>query len=181
MTKRIEVLFSEEVIAETVGSLARAVAAPRPDDLLVVAILKGSFMFAADLLRALHREGLAPQVEFMMLSSYGAGTVSSGSVRIVRDIDTDVRGRQVLLVDDILESGRTLAFARALMAERGAASVKVAVLLDKPGKRQAACEADHVGFVCPDKFVVGYGMDAAHQWRQLPFVGVVVDDADKAA
>lgn len=180
MTQRIEVLFSEEVIAEAVRTLARAIAASQPKDLLVVAILKGSFMFAADLLRALHREGVVPGVEFMMLSSYGAATVSSGTVRIVRDIDTDVSGRAVLLVDDILESGRTLAFAKRLMTERGARSVEIAVLLDKTGKRQAPCEADHVGFVCPDKFVVGYGMDAAHQWRQLPFVGVVIDAADGA-
>jgi hypoxanthine phosphoribosyltransferase len=97
-------------------------------------------------------------------------------VTILRDIDTDVSGRDVLLIDDILESGRTLAFARDLMVRRGALSVKVAVLLDKPGKRRAPVEADIVGFECPDAFVVGYGMDAAHAWRQLPFVGVVVND-----
>jgi hypoxanthine phosphoribosyltransferase len=174
--KRIEVLFSEADIAAKVDAIADAVVAAEPRDLLVVAILKGSFMFAADLLRALHRKGLEPQVEFMMLSSYGTATVSSGTVTIVRDIDTDVRGRDVLLVDDILESGRTLAFARSLMKERGARRVEVAVLLEKPGKRKAEIDADVVGFVCPDSFVVGYGMDAAHQWRQLPFVGVVVSD-----
>ncbi|HUG60394.1 MAG TPA: hypoxanthine phosphoribosyltransferase [Methylomirabilota bacterium] len=174
--KRIEVLYSEEDIAGRVDAIAAAVVDRAPKDLLVVAILKGSFMFAADLLRALHRQGLSPQVEFMMLSSYGAGTVSSGTVRIVRDIDTDVHGRDVLLIDDILESGRTLAFAKSLMVERGAHRVDVAVLLEKPGKRRAEIEADVVGFVCPDSFVVGYGMDAAHAWRQLPFVGVIVDD-----
>lgn len=174
--RRIEVLFSEGQIAARVDEIAKAVVERRPKDLLVVAILKGSFMFAADLLRALHRQGLEPQVEFMMLSSYGAGTVSSGTVRIVRDIDTDVRGRDVLLVDDILESGRTLAFAKSLLSERGARRVDIAVLLEKPGKRRAAVDADVVGFVCPDSFVVGYGMDAAHAYRQLPFVGVVVED-----
>lgn len=179
--KRIEVLFSEAEIAARVDAIAAAVAERAPRNLLVVAILKGSFMFAADLLRALHRHGLDPQVEFMMLSSYGAGTVSSGTVRIVRDIDTDVAGREVLLIDDILESGRTLAFARRLMQDRGAARVDVAVLLEKPGKRRAEIEADVVGFVCPDSFVVGYGMDAAHAWRQLPFVGVVVEDDEAPA
>ena len=169
----IEILYSEAAIADKVEEIAAAVVRTAPRDLLVIAILKGSFMFAADLLRALHRQGLSPQVEFMMLSSYGAGTVSSGTVRIIRDIDTDVAGRDVLLVDDILESGRTLAFARGLMVERGARRVDVAVLLEKPGKRKAEIAADHVGFVCPDSFVVGYGMDAAHAYRQLPFVGVV--------
>jgi hypoxanthine phosphoribosyltransferase len=173
---RIDTLFSETAIAERVDAIATAVAAASPKDLLVVAILKGSFMFAADLLRALHRHGLTPQVEFMMLSSYGTGTVSSGTVTILRDIDTDVAGRDVLIIDDILESGRTLAFARDLLARRGARKVNVAVLLDKPGKRRAEIEADIVGFDCPDAFVVGYGMDAAHAWRQLPFVGVVVEE-----
>ena len=135
MTGRtIDVLFSEETIAARVDAMAKEIAAARPEDLMVIAILKGSFMFAADLLRALHREGLAPQVEFMMLSSYGTGTTSSGIVKIIRDIDTDVAGRSVLIIDDILESGRTLAFARRLTEARGAKEVKVAVLLDKPGK-----------------------------------------------
>jgi hypoxanthine phosphoribosyltransferase len=174
--EKIDILFSEQAIAERVDELARWVVARKPHDLLVIAILKGSFMFAADLLRALHRHGIDPQVEFMMLSSYGAGTVSSGTVRIIRDIDTDVEGRDVLIIDDILESGRTLAFAKALIAERGARNVEVAVLLEKPGKRRAEIDADVVGFVCPDNFVVGYGMDAAHRWRELPFVGVMKDD-----
>jgi hypoxanthine phosphoribosyltransferase len=175
--EKIEVLYSEADIAEKVGTIARAVVARKPERLLVIAILKGSFMFAADLLRALHREGLTPQVEFMMLSSYGAGTVSSGTVRIIRDIDTDVAGRDVLIIDDILESGRTLAFAKALIQERGARKVDVAVLLEKPGKLKADIKADLVGFVCPDSFVVGYGMDAGHAWRELPFVGVMKENA----
>jgi hypoxanthine phosphoribosyltransferase len=136
-------------------------------------VLKGSFMFAADLIRALHRAGLSPQVEFIHLSSYRAGTVSSGQVAILRDVESEVRGRDVLLIDDILESGRTLCFAKDLIAARGARRVLTAVLLEKPGKRAVSIEADHIGFVCPDVFVVGYGMDVAHSYRQLPFVGVV--------
>lgn len=173
--KKLDVLFSETVIAERVEAMAHEVAGWAPKDLMVIAILKGSFMFAADLLRALHRQGLAPQVEFMMLSSYGTATTSSGIVKIIRDIDTDVSGREVLIIDDILESGRTLAFAKRLTEERGATSVHVAVLLDKPGKRKADIEADIVGFPCQDVFVVGYGMDAAHAYRELPFVGVVTE------
>jgi hypoxanthine phosphoribosyltransferase len=170
---RVRVLFDEAAIARRNEELARSIAGDEPHDLLVVAVLKGSFMFAADLIRALHRAGLSPQVEFIHLSSYRAGTVSSGQVAILRDVESEVRGRDVLLIDDILESGRTLCFAKDLIAARGARRVLTAVLLEKPGKRAVSIEADHIGFVCPDVFVVGYGMDVAHSYRQLPFVGVV--------
>ena len=175
---RVRVLFDEDAIARRNEALARAVAAAETRDLLVVAVLKGSFMFAADLIRALHRAGLSPQVEFIHLSSYRKGTVSSGNVAILRDVESEVRGRDVLLVDDILESGRTLAFAKDLLAARGAARVLTAVLLEKPGKRAVTVNADFVGFSCPDVFVVGYGMDVAHSFRQLPFVGVVSLDGE---
>lgn len=173
--RSIRILYDVETIDRRNRELAAEIAESGYHDLLVISILKGSFVFAADLIRALHASGLAPEVEFISLSSYGAGTESSGKVRVVKDIESDVAGRDVLLIDDILESGRTLSFARALMQERGAARVGVAVLLEKPGKRAVAFEADHVGFVCPDLFVVGYGMDAAHAFRELPFVGVVED------
>ncbi|MFN8996537.1 MAG: phosphoribosyltransferase, partial [Pseudomonadota bacterium] len=120
-----------------------------------------------------HHAGLAPQVEFVHLSSYRAATTSSGVVTILRDVESDVRGRDVLLVDDILESGRTLAFAKDLLAARGARRVMTCVLLEKPGKRAVNVDPDFLGFQCPDLFVVGYGMDVAHSYRQLPFVGVV--------
>ena len=175
---RVRVLFDEDAIARRNEALARAVAAAETRDLLVVAVLKGSFMFAADLIRALHRAGLSPQVEFIHLSSYRKGTVSSGNVAILRDVESEVRGRDVLLVDDILESGRTLAFAKDLLAARGAARVLTAVLLEKPGKRAVTVHADFIGFSCPDVFVVGYGMDVAHSFRQLPFVGVVSLDGE---
>lgn len=187
---QIEVIYPPEQIQNRIDVLvqdiARAIAAqpPRPrsganagggqDQLLVIAILKGSFIFAADLLRALHRIGLAPQVEFLTLSSYKERMRSSGQVEIRRDIETDVRGRDVLLVDDILETGRTLAFAKDLLAARGARSIKTCVLLEKPGKRAVDVDADFRAFVCPDVFVVGYGMDLAHHYRQLPFVGRIV-------
>ncbi|ALA17632.1 MULTISPECIES: hypoxanthine phosphoribosyltransferase [Chelatococcus] len=172
-TKSIRVLFDESKIAARNEDIARAVAASKPHDLLVVAVLKGSFMFAADLIRALHRAGLEPQVEFVHMSSYREATVSSGQVEILKDVESDVRDRDVLLVDDILESGRTLAFAKDLLMARGARTVKSAVLLEKPGKRAVQIDADYTGFECPDLFVVGYGMDVAHRYRQLPFVGVV--------
>ncbi len=174
----IRILFSEEQIARRIRELAEAVYARQPQNLLVVAIMKGSFMFAADLIRALHRLGLAPQVEFMHLSSYKTGTVSTGKVDILRDIDSPVHGRDVLIVDDILESGRTIVFAKDLIMARGARRADVCVLLEKPGKRAVSLEAEHVGFTCPDLFVVGYGMDVAHSFRELPYVGVVERKAD---
>lgn len=179
LPQRIRVLYDENAIAARNAEMAAAIAADSPPDLLVVAVLKGSFMFVADLIRAMHRVGMTPQVEFIHLSSYRAATVSSGQVEILRDVQSEVRDRQVLLVDDILESGRTLAFAKDLLAARGASRVSSAVLLEKPGKRAVNIKADYVGFECPDYFVVGYGMDVAHSYRQLPYVGVM-ETADQA-
>lgn len=173
--REIETLFDEDAIAERNQQLAGEIATAGYVDLLVVSVLKGSFIFAADLIRSLHRAGLSPEVEFISLSSYQDATTSSGEVKVLRDIDTDVEGRDVLLIDDILESGRTLTYARNLMLSRNAHRVGVAVLLEKPGKLAQPFQADHVGFICPDLFVVGYGMDVSHAYRELPFVGVVVD------
>jgi hypoxanthine phosphoribosyltransferase len=169
----VKVLFDAEKIAARNRALADEIKAAAPERLLVIAVLKGSFIFAADLIRALHETGLAPEVEFVSLSSYREGMVSTGTVAILHDVESDVRDRDVLLVDDILESGRTLAYAKDLFAARGARRVLACVLLEKPNKRAVELDADFVGFHCPDVFVVGYGMDVAHAYRQLPFVGVV--------
>jgi hypoxanthine phosphoribosyltransferase len=169
-------LIGEAEIAARVDALAREVAAVLPADLVAVVILKGSFVFAADLIRALVRTGLAPTVDFMTLASYGEGTESSGQIRFARDLTEPVTGRRVLLVDDIFESGRTLAFARETLLSRGAAEVRSCVLLEKPGKRAVALAPDHVGFTIPDRFVVGYGLDLAHAYRGLPYIGVVVEE-----
>ena len=170
----IETVFAAEAIAERIGTVAQRIAGARLERLLVVAILKGSFVFAADLLRAMHRAGLSPEVDFLTLASYREATRSAGKVDIVRDMETDVGGRDVLIVDDILESGRTLAFARDLILARGAARVLTCVLLDKPVERAVPISADFTAFECPNEFVVGYGMDLAHRFRELPFVGRVV-------
>ena len=170
----IDVLFSEDEIRSRMGALAHDIAGRNPHRLLVVPILKGSFIFAADLIRAMHHAGLSPEVDFMILASYRKGTKSSGNVEVLRDIESDVKDRDVLLVDDILESGRTLAFAKDLITARGARSATSCVLLHKAGHLAANITGDHIGFECPDKFVVGYGMDMAHQFRELPFVGHVV-------
>lgn len=177
--RSLRVLFSAETIARRNVELAADIAVAGYRNLLVVAILKGSFVFAADLMRALHAVGLAPEVEFISLSSYRAGTTSSGKVKLIRDVESDVAGRDVLIVDDILESGRTIAFAKKRMKKRGARRVAVAVLLEKPGRLAQPLTAEHVGFVCPDLFVVGYGMDVGHAFRKLPYVGVVEERAPR--
>jgi hypoxanthine phosphoribosyltransferase len=170
----IEVLFAAETIAERIDGMARAIADRCLERLLVVAVLKGSFVFAADLIRAMHRAGLAPEVDFLSLASYREATRSSGRVDILRDIETDVGGRNVLIIDDILESGRTLAFAKQHIAQRGAACVLTCVLLNKAVERAVLIDADFTVFECPNEFVIGYGMDLAHRYRELPFVGRLV-------
>jgi hypoxanthine phosphoribosyltransferase len=169
----IRVLYDEAVIAQRIVALAEEIRQAEPRNLLVIAILRGSFIFAADLVRALHRVGMAPSIEFMQLASYHSGMASSGQVTIIKDIDNQVTERDVLLIDDILESGRTLAFAKDLLSARGARRVMAAVLIEKPVPRAVQFTADFVGFQAPDKFLVGYGMDVAHKFRELPFVGMV--------
>jgi hypoxanthine phosphoribosyltransferase len=171
--KRVEVIFSEDRIAERLDELARDISARAIERPLVIAILKGSFVFAADLIRAMHRHGLTPEIDFLTLSSYRRGQQSSGQVAILRDVDLDVGNRNIILIDDILESGRTLAFAKDLLAARGAASVLTCVLLEKNVPRAVNVEADFCAFACPPVFVVGYGMDVSHRYRELPFVGHV--------
>lgn len=173
VAKRIRVLYSAEDIADRIDRLSGEIAAAKLVDPLVVAVLKGSFVFAADLLRALHTTGLELEVEFITLSSYRKGTTSTGQVQVTRDVESELAGRDVILIDDILESGRTLAFARDLLMARGARRVLTVCLLEKPGKRAVNIDADFIGFSCPDVFVVGYGMDMAHSFRELPFIGYV--------
>jgi hypoxanthine phosphoribosyltransferase len=167
-----EVRFSAAEIAARVDALARDIARKLPRDALVVAVLQGSLGFTADLIRALSHHGVDWPMDFISLSSYGTGTHSTGQVRLTRDITEDIAGREVLLIDDILESGRTLLFAKQLFAERGARRVWLCTLLDKPTKRAVDLEADFVGFRVPDEFVVGYGLDHAHMHRGLPFIAI---------
>jgi hypoxanthine phosphoribosyltransferase len=174
----VSIRFSAAEIASRVEEMAADLAAELPRDTLVVSVLKGSFVFAADLIRALSHAGADWSMDFITLSSYGTGTETSGRVRIVRDIVDDVRGRDVLLVDDILESGLTLSFAKSLMQERGARRAWICTLLDKPHKRRAEIKADFVGFEAGDEFLVGYGLDWAHRFRGLPYIGVVEKTAD---
>lgn len=172
---RIETIYSAAEIERRLEALAGEIAASKPGNPLVIPVLKGSFVFAADLLRAMNKAGLAPEVDFLTLSSYKKSRTSSGQVTILRDLDLDVEGRHVILVDDVLDSGRTLAFAKDLIAARGAKKIETCVLLNKQVARAVTIEADYQAFTCPDVFVVGYGMDVAHRYRELPFVGRIVE------
>lgn len=144
------------------------------EQLVIVGVLRGSFMFLADLVRELHPRGLHPCIDFMTLSSYGSATESSGNVHVTKDISVDLTGKKVLLIDDILDSGRTLRFATRHLENKGAASVLTCCLLDKPSRRVVDITADFIGFEIPDTFVVGYGLDYDSHYRELPFLGEVV-------
>jgi len=170
----VSIRFSAAEISARVDAMAQELAAQLPADTLVVSVLKGSFVFAADLIRALSLAGADWSMDFLTLSSYGTGTQTTGSVKVVRDIVDDVRGRDVLLVDDILESGFTLSFAKEMMMkEHGAHRVWICTLLDKPHKRRTELKPDFTGFEAGDEFLVGYGLDWAHRFRGLPYIGVV--------
>ena len=174
----VELLFDRQAIAERVSSLGCEIAANEPSDLFVLVILKGSFIFAADLIRAIENAGTSTRIGFITLSSYGSGYESCGTIKLLHDFSESVKDKTVLIVDDILESGRTIAFARDKMLERQAGAVKTCLLLDKPKKRAVNIEADYLGFEIDDQFVVGYGIDLANRYRGLPFLGVVSSSLD---
>ena len=166
-----EILFSREQlaarVAELAGEITRDYAGKAP---LVAGVLRGSFIFMADLVRQLD---LPVTLDFIHASSYGAGTVSSGRVNIQLDFSEDIAGRDVLLVEDILDTGNTLSKLVEELRDRHPASLKLCVLLDKPDRRTRPIQADYVGFTIPDAFVVGYGLDYDQRYRQLPFIGVL--------
>ncbi len=170
-----EVILTEEQIANRVGQLAEQISADyRGQQLVVVGVLVGSFVFVSDLLRQLDRPC---EVDFLQVSSYGNDTVSCGEVSIVKDLSLSVTGKHVLLVEDIVDSGRTIAALVRLLEGRAAESVKVCTLLSKLARRELAVELSYIGFEIPDYFVVGYGLDYAQRFRNLPFVGVLKDKA----
>ncbi|MEO5340851.1 MAG: hypoxanthine phosphoribosyltransferase [Magnetococcus sp. MYC-9] len=171
MTIAIEPLITEQQIRDRVVALAGEIAPQLQPGTVVVALLKGAFVFAADLLRELARHHLEINLDFMVLSSYGSDTRSSGRVLINLDCQKLVDNRDVLLLDDILDSGNTLTFAANHMRFKGAVKITTCVLLDKPSRRQTPFQADFVGFTIPDLFVVGYGIDHAERFRELPYIG----------
>ena len=169
-----EILLTPEQIRQRVSELARQISADyEGQELLVLGVLTGSFVFLADLLRQLD---LPCMVDFWAATSYGTDTISSGQLRVTKDVSLSVGGQHVLVVEDIVDSGLTLQHLVAMLHGRGAASVKVCCLLDKPARRQAAVSPDYVGFDIPDQFVVGYGLDFSQRYRNLPFVAVLQPD-----
>ncbi len=169
----IEVLFTADQIAQRLDQLATSLGARLPREIVVVSLLKGSFMFTADLIRMLHSHGLICRVEFITASSYGDDTTSSGELKISGSGPRDITGAPVLLIDDILDTGRTLHWAAGSLRGAGADEVVTCVLLDKPSRRVVPFEADLVGFTIPDRFVVGYGIDYAQRYRELPYIGAM--------
>ena len=169
-----EILIDKATIARRVDELVdEIIAANQTDNLVVIGILKGSFMFLADLMRSFHRHSVHPRIDFLALSSYGSGTESTGAVEIIHDIGEDIAGADVLLVDDILDTGRTLAFTKKILLGHGAKSIHSCVLLDKKAHRAVEFEADHAGFPVDDYFVVGYGLDYNNLYRELPHIAKV--------
>ncbi|MFM8679462.1 MAG: phosphoribosyltransferase [Alphaproteobacteria bacterium] len=166
-------LIDSATIGARIDALAGRIAATMPEDFVMVVILNGAFMFAADLSRALARAGRHPTMEFINLKSYGDATESAGQVRVLGTLPERLDGRAVLLVDDILDTGRTMHFARSLLAGLGAAPVQLCTFLDKPSRRVLDIRAEHVGFEVEDRFVVGYGLDHAKKWRGLPDLAAI--------
>jgi hypoxanthine phosphoribosyltransferase len=170
------VIISEEQIRDRIGELAKQVAADHADTsdgLLLVCVLKGAVMFMADFARALGRHGPMTELEFMAVSSYGQGTTSSGVVRILKDLDRDITGRHVVIIEDIVDSGLTLSWLMKYLHSRLPASVDVVALFRKPDAVKVNVPVRYVGFDIPNEFVVGYGLDFAERYRELPYVGVL--------
>ena len=170
---RPDILIGETALAERLDALAAEILGVLPPDLMLLTVLKGSFVFAADLARALFRHGGRPHIGFVRLQSYGRGTETSGEVRLIGEPPTDLAGRHVLVVEDIVDTGLSLDFALRLLAAQGPESVRSCALLHKPSRRRVPRDPDFVGFSVPDLFVVGYGLDFAEDYRYLPYIGVI--------
>lgn len=165
------ILYNEETLNAKVEELGRTITndykgkAP-----FLIGVLKGCFVFMADIARAID---LPCDIDFMAVSSYGNGTSSTGAVNITKDLSRDIEGRDVIIIEDILDSGITLSYLKSYLNNRRPASIKICTLLDKPARRASDIRADYIGFTCPDEFVVGYGLDYAEKYRNLPFIGVL--------
>lgn len=167
----LRVLISEEDLKKRVAELGRQISADyQGREPLLVSVLRGSYIFMADLTRAVD---CFCQIDFMAVSSYGKGTESSGQVKIIKDLSESIEGRDVIVVEDILDSGNTLHYLFQLLQARHPASIRLAALLDKPSRRTKPVKADYVGFEVPDEFVVGYGLDYNERYRNLPYIGIL--------
>ena len=166
----MDILLSEDQIRTRVREIAVQIRRDFPDDLHLVAVLKGAFTFLADLIRQMS----GPiTLDFMALSSYAKGTTSSGEVRVLKDLDTTLAGKNVVIVEDIVDTGLTLTYLQEILRARGPKNLRTACLLSKPSRRQVDVVVDYIGFTIEDRFVVGYGLDYAEKYRNLPYIAVV--------
>ena len=167
----LRVLYTQEEIAARIKVLGEEMYADlREKDPLFISVLRGAFIFMADIVRSCP---VKSDVEFIAVSSYGNAMSSSGAVQITRDIQQDITGRHLVVIEDILDSGNTLSYLKQYFLAKGAAAVSICTLLDKPSRRTKTIQADYVGFVVPDEFVVGYGLDYCQKYRNLPYIGVL--------
>ncbi|MDD3173098.1 MAG: hypoxanthine phosphoribosyltransferase [Herbinix sp.] len=171
MTGKVKVMISEEQVNLRIRELADQISKDlEGKSVHLICILKGSVFFTCELAKRLT---IPVTIDFMSVSSYGSETVSSGRVRILKDLDESIQGKNVLLIEDIIDSGRTLAYLKELLATRAPESLTICTLLDKPDRRVTSVDVKYVGFVIPDEFVVGYGLDYDQYYRNLPYVGIV--------
>lgn len=167
----LRVLLSEDEIREKVRELGGKITADyKNSNLMLVTVLKGAVVFLADLMRQID---VPAEIDFMVVSSYGSGVKSSGVVKIVKDLDVPLAGMDILIVEDILDSGLTLSYIKELLESRGPRSIRIATLLDKPSRRKVDLQADYIGFSVPDEFVIGYGLDYDEKYRNLPYIGIL--------
>ncbi|MCL6407978.1 hypoxanthine phosphoribosyltransferase [Dickeya dadantii] len=174
MKHTVDVMISEREVKARVAELGRQISEHyrnSGNDMVLVGLLRGSFVFMADLCRAID---LSHEVDFMTASSYGGGMNSSRDVKILKDLDEDIRGKDVLIVEDIIDSGNTLSKVREILQLREPKSLAICTLLDKPSRREVPVPVEWIGFSIPDEFVVGYGIDYAQRYRHLPFIGKVI-------
>lgn len=177
MNYTIETLISREEVESRIKELAKLIETDyKEKDLICIGLLKGSVMFLSDLIKEIT---LPLQIDFMNVSSYGSETTSSGNVKVIKDTDIDVRGKDVLIVEDIIDTGITLEYVIGMFKTKGVASVKTCTLLSKPERRKIDVKVDYIGFEVPDKFVIGYGLDYAQKYRNLPYIGAVVFEENK--
>ncbi len=166
-----EILFTEEEIQQKIQQLASQINQDYAGrHLFILCVLKGAFIFLADITKKLE---MSLEVDFMAVSSYGASSQSSGIVKITKDLDGSVEGKDILIIEDIIDTGLTLSYLIDVLERRNARSIRVATLFDKPHRRKAELEADYRGFLIPDEFIVGYGLDYAEKYRNLPYVGIL--------
>ncbi len=166
-----EILYTEEMLKEAVTKLGKQISEDYKDkNLFMVSVLKGSLVFMADLMRAID---IPCSIDFLAVSSYGSGTKTSGEVRMIKDLDCPLENKDLLIIEDILDSGVTLSYLKKTLATRNPRSIKICTLLDKPERRKTDIVADYRCFTIPDAFIVGYGLDYAEQYRNLPYVGIL--------